>query len=95
MSQFRKVDVDNMLLFNLSLDTFMLNTQIPRDHKVLNYIIEVLKVAYNMKLIPHSVLKKIDITFTTDLQIYQFADRYGHVFTDHNSHAISCEGVTL
>ncbi len=69
--------------------------QILRDHKVSDYIIGVLKVAYNTKLIPHSILKKINITFTTDLQIRQFAGGYRHVFTDHNGHAISCEGVTL
>ncbi len=73
----------------------MLNTQILRDYKVLDYIIRDLKVVYNMKMIPCSILKKIDITFTTDLWICQFAGRYGHVFTDHNSHAISCEGITL
>ncbi len=95
MSRFRKVDVDNVLLFDLSPDTFTLNTQIPRDHKVLDYIIGVLKVVYNMKLIHRSILKKINITFTTDLQICQFAGGYGYAFTDHNGHAISCEGITL
>ncbi len=95
MSQFRKVDIDNAPLFDLSPDTFTLDMQILRDHKVSDYIIGVLKVAYNTKLISCSVLKKINITFTTDLWICQFAGRYGHAFTDHNGHAISCEGVTL
>lgn len=95
MSRYRKADLDNAQVFDPESEDYKLDTKIPEMMKVSDYVIGILKIAYHMKLVPRAVLTRVELTFTANLRIRQFASGHGKPLLDSKGRAVLCEGTIL
>src|SRR5436190_2010988 len=81
-------------MFDPAPEALRLN-RIPPTHKTSDMVIGLLQIAHKAKIVPHYTLTDLHYSFTSNLQLRQWAQGNGCPCIDSEGRAITCDNMVL